>query len=41
VPFGGVKRSGSGREGLGYTIEEMSRPRFTVLRRIRQTQYPG
>lgn len=35
VPFGGVKMSGTGREGLGYTIEELTRPKFTVLRRIR------
>jgi acyl-CoA reductase-like NAD-dependent aldehyde dehydrogenase len=35
VPFGGVKQSGLGREGLGYTLEEMSQPRYTVLRRIR------
>lgn len=37
VPFGGVKMSGNGREGLGYTIEELSRPKFTVLRRIRRS----
>jgi acyl-CoA reductase-like NAD-dependent aldehyde dehydrogenase len=35
VPFGGVKHSGGGREGLGYTLEEMSQPRYTVLRRVR------
>jgi acyl-CoA reductase-like NAD-dependent aldehyde dehydrogenase len=35
VPFGGVKQSGLGREGLGFTLEEMSQPRYTVLRRIR------
>jgi acyl-CoA reductase-like NAD-dependent aldehyde dehydrogenase len=37
VPFGGVKQSGLGREGLGYTLEEMSQPRYTVLRRIRKS----
>lgn len=37
VPFGGVKRSGLGREGLGYTLEEMSQLRYFVLRNFRQT----
>lgn len=36
VPFGGVKLGGSGREGVGYTLEELTRTRFTVLRRIRR-----
>lgn len=35
VPFGGVGMSGSGREGIGYTLEELTRPRFWVLRRLR------
>ncbi|MFP3913833.1 MAG: aldehyde dehydrogenase family protein [Actinomycetota bacterium] len=35
VPFGGVGMAGSGREGLGYTFEEMTRTRFIALRGIR------
>ncbi len=36
IPFGGVKMSGYGREGLGYTLEEMSQEQFTVIRRLRR-----
>ncbi|GAB4193143.1 MAG: aldehyde dehydrogenase family protein [Roseiflexaceae bacterium] len=32
MPYGGVKRSGFGREGLRYAIEEMTEPRLLVLR---------
>jgi acyl-CoA reductase-like NAD-dependent aldehyde dehydrogenase len=35
VPFGGMKQSGLGREGLGYTMEELSQAKYTVLRRFR------
>jgi acyl-CoA reductase-like NAD-dependent aldehyde dehydrogenase len=35
VPFGGVKQSGLGREGLGFTMEELSQAKYTVLRRFR------
>ena len=37
IPFGGVKLSGIGREGLGYTIEELSREKTIVLRRFRDS----
>ncbi len=35
IPFGGVGLSGTGREGLGYTIEELTREKTIVLRRFR------
>ncbi|MFN8160821.1 MAG: aldehyde dehydrogenase family protein [Solirubrobacterales bacterium] len=35
IPFGGVKLSGAGREGLGYTIRELSREKAIVMRRFR------
>jgi acyl-CoA reductase-like NAD-dependent aldehyde dehydrogenase len=31
MPYGGVKDSGMGREGLRYAIEEMTEPRLLVL----------
>ncbi|MBS1888637.1 MAG: aldehyde dehydrogenase [Actinobacteria bacterium] len=40
IPFGGIKLSGTGREGLGYTIEELSREKTIVLRRFREPE-PG
>jgi acyl-CoA reductase-like NAD-dependent aldehyde dehydrogenase len=36
IPFGGVKLSGSGREGLGFTIDELTREKTIVLRRFRR-----
>ncbi len=41
IPFGGVKLSGVGREGLGYTIEELSREKTIVLRRFRDSTGEG
>jgi acyl-CoA reductase-like NAD-dependent aldehyde dehydrogenase len=35
MPYGGVKRSGLGREGVRYAIEDMSEPRLMVLRGAR------
>lgn len=32
MPYGGVKDSGSGREGLRYAIEDMTEPRLLVIR---------
>ncbi|MCD0452072.1 aldehyde dehydrogenase family protein [Actinocorallia sp. API 0066] len=40
VPFGGVGLAGAGREGDGYTIEEMTRTRFLALRGIRPAAVP-
>lgn len=31
-PFGGVGRSGVGREGLPYAFEEYTQPKFTGIR---------
>jgi acyl-CoA reductase-like NAD-dependent aldehyde dehydrogenase len=31
-PFGGVKRSGNGREGIRYSIEELSQVKFVGMR---------
>ncbi|MGQ0804397.1 MAG: aldehyde dehydrogenase family protein [Actinomycetota bacterium] len=35
MPYGGVKESGSGREGVRYAIQEMTEPRLLVLNGIR------
>jgi acyl-CoA reductase-like NAD-dependent aldehyde dehydrogenase len=35
IPFGGCKLSGTGREGAGYTLEELTREKTIVLRRFR------
>ena len=32
MPYGGVKDSGIGREGLRYAIEDMTEPRILVMR---------
>jgi len=31
MPYGGVKQSGLGREGLRWSIEEMTEPRLLVM----------
>jgi acyl-CoA reductase-like NAD-dependent aldehyde dehydrogenase len=31
MPYGGVKDSGMGREGIRYAIEEMTEPKLLVL----------
>ena len=31
MPYGGIKQSGFGREGLRYAIEEMTEPKLLVL----------
>jgi acyl-CoA reductase-like NAD-dependent aldehyde dehydrogenase len=35
MPYGGVKESGSGREGIRYAIREMTEPRLLVLNGVR------
>lgn len=35
VPFGGVGLAGAGREGLGWTLAELTRTRFIALRGVR------
>ena len=32
MPYGGVKRSGLGREGIRYAIEDMTEMRLMVMR---------
>ena len=32
MPYGGVKHSGIGREGVRYAIEEMTEPRLLLVR---------
>ena len=34
MPYGGVKASGLGREGIRYTIEDMTEPRLMVINRL-------
>ena len=31
MPYGGVKQSGAGREGVRYAMEEMTEPRLIVI----------
>lgn len=38
IPFGGVGLSGTGREGIGYTIEELTREKTIVLRNFREPE---
>jgi acyl-CoA reductase-like NAD-dependent aldehyde dehydrogenase len=32
MPYGGVKASGLGREGVRYAIEDMTEPRLLVIK---------
>lgn len=40
VPFGGVALAGAGREGIGYTAEEMTRTKFLAIRGLRPAGTP-
>lgn len=39
MPYGGVKDSGFGREGVRYAMEEMTEPKLLVLRRSRGVSF--
>ena len=45
VPFGGVGMAGTGREGIGYTYEDLTRTRFIAIKGLRppgvSTSRPG
>jgi acyl-CoA reductase-like NAD-dependent aldehyde dehydrogenase len=34
MPYGGVKASGLGREGIRYAVEEQTEPKLLVLNRV-------
>jgi acyl-CoA reductase-like NAD-dependent aldehyde dehydrogenase len=34
MPYGGIKASGLSREGLKYSIEDMTEPRLMVINRL-------
>jgi glyceraldehyde-3-phosphate dehydrogenase (NADP+) len=40
MPYGGVKASGLGREGLKYAIEDMTEPRLMVINRLESEAVP-
>jgi acyl-CoA reductase-like NAD-dependent aldehyde dehydrogenase len=40
VPFGGVGLAGTGREGIGYTYEDLTRTRFIAIKGIRPRGMP-
>ena len=41
MPYGGVKESGQGREGVRFAMEEMTEVRLFVLRTIPTRSDPG
>ena len=40
VPFGGVGLAGTGREGIGYTYEDLTRTRFIAIKGLRPSGVP-
>ncbi|HSF86680.1 MAG TPA: aldehyde dehydrogenase family protein [Acidimicrobiia bacterium] len=40
VPFGGVGLAGAGREGIGYTYEDLTRTRFIAIKGLRPAGIP-
>jgi acyl-CoA reductase-like NAD-dependent aldehyde dehydrogenase len=38
MPYGGIKDSGSGREGVAYAMEDMSEVKVMLMKSIKYTE---